>query len=71
MITYEYECWKCDQWHKGTTQSQEELTAIAQDVGVAVRVVDGEITCNDCGKPAKNENAIIHDNGDKFCYECQ
>ena len=71
MIPYEYECWKCSEWHKGTAENQEELTAIAQDIGVLVRVLDGEITCNDCGRAAKNKEAIIHDNGDKFCYECQ
>ena len=39
MITYEYECWKCNEWHKGTTESQEELDAIVQEIGVTIRIV--------------------------------
>ena len=70
MILYEYECWKCSEWHKGKAQDEEELNAIAQDIGVLVRVIEGEVTCMECGRKARNEDAILHDNGETFCYEC-
>lgn len=40
MITYEYECWKCDQWHETTAEDNEELTEVTAQIGVAVRLIN-------------------------------
>lgn len=39
MITYEYECWKCDEWHTGSANTMAEIKAIEQDLQVKVKVV--------------------------------
>jgi hypothetical protein len=40
MISYEYECWKCDKWHADTAPSLEELEALSVSLGFAYRVTD-------------------------------
>jgi hypothetical protein len=39
MIAYEYECWKCEEWHHGTVETEQELKEIAEMIGVAVRLL--------------------------------
>ena len=42
MITYEYECWKCDKWHDQIASNAKDLTRVAHEVGVAIRVTGNE-----------------------------
>lgn len=37
MITVEYDCWKCGEWHTATLETEAELEQFTETVGVAVR----------------------------------
>ena len=36
MISYKFECWKCNEWHNAKARNWEELTAISEGLGVEV-----------------------------------
>ena len=36
MISYKYECWKCNDWHNGEARNRKELAAISKGLGVEV-----------------------------------
>lgn len=40
MITYEYECWKCDEWHQASAANREELNEVTELMGVTVRLIN-------------------------------
>lgn len=39
MITYEYECWKCPNWHTGQAVNAKELSNLTTELGVSIRVI--------------------------------
>jgi hypothetical protein len=39
MFAYEFECWKCDEWHNGTAETETELKEITELLGVTVRLI--------------------------------
>lgn len=39
MIAFEYECWKCEQWHEATAETEQELKEVTEMMGVAVRLL--------------------------------
>lgn len=72
MILFEYECWKCGEMHTSSAATLERFDQYRADMpDVFMRVTQGEIACNDCGKMTQADDLVLHDNGETFCYECQ
>lgn len=36
MISYKFECWKCNEWHNGEARNRKELKAISESLGVTI-----------------------------------
>lgn len=39
MISFSYECWKCDWEHHGSAESMEEIKVIEESLNVKVKVI--------------------------------
>lgn len=55
LITYEYECWKCPDWHKTISESDEDFFQTINWLNVSVRDV-------------KREKPKLHYNADKTIW---
>lgn len=42
MITYEYECWKCSEWHKSSSDSLDDFMTTLTYLDTAFRVLSYE-----------------------------
>lgn len=43
IITYEYECWKCNDWHKTISESDADFFDTISYLNTAVRILDREV----------------------------
>lgn len=39
MINFEFECWKCGEWHSEAVDTEQELKELTELMGVAIRLV--------------------------------